>query len=387
MRYIYLVLVIFVLSLSLRPAITSVGPLLDVIQIELGMSSVVASLLTTLPVVCMGIFSLLSIQLSHRFGVEKSLLGAMALICVATLARAVVESSWLFIATSFFSGVGIGIAGPLIAGFVKKYFPHKLSVMSVYSVSMTIGAAVAASFSIPLFNWMNESWSLSLSFWGWLAFAGVLLLIPLLVKGEKKQVKLARPSMRVTNPKVYMLMLLLGSVSAVFYTITAWLAPYVQSIGMSYSQSGFVLMVFASIQIPVSFILPTVVDRWGHRKMWLLICSFSEIIGLIFIFSNGSPWVATVFLGFGAGGLFPLALLIPLAEARSVAEATSWSAQMQFGGFLLGATGPLIFGFILDVSNDYQSAFIGVAVIIAIMLFAIIQTGDLQRSKGSEEAM
>ncbi|MED1792157.1 MFS transporter [Brevibacillus nitrificans] len=182
MRLIYLIVVIFVLSLNLRPSITSIGPLLDVIKTDLGMSSGIVSLLTTLPVLCMGVFALLSIQLSNRVGIEKSLFIAMALILVATLARGFLSSSWLLLATSLISGIGIGIAGPLISGFIKLHFPGSLGVASVYSVSLVIGAALATTFSIPLFHLLNDSWQWSLGFWGVLAFVGAVFMLPLLTK-------------------------------------------------------------------------------------------------------------------------------------------------------------------------------------------------------------
>ncbi|MDF2658422.1 MAG: major facilitator superfamily transporter, partial [Paenibacillus sp.] len=57
MRTFYLLAAIFLAALNLRPVITSVAPLLQTIQANTGMSGVAASLLTTLPVLCMGVFA------------------------------------------------------------------------------------------------------------------------------------------------------------------------------------------------------------------------------------------------------------------------------------------------------------------------------------------
>ncbi|QRG68633.1 CynX/NimT family MFS transporter [Brevibacillus choshinensis] len=373
MRFLYLVAIIFFMSLNLRPSITSVGPLLDVIQTDLGMSGVTASLLTTLPVFCMGIFSLLSIQWSNRLGIEKSLFIAMLLIFAATFLRGFLSSSLLLLATSLFSGIGIGVAGPLLSGFIKKYFPDKLSVTSVYSVSMVIGAAVATSFSIPLYTWMNDSWQQALSFWSVLAGIAALLVLPLLVTGKREPVAMTAPMMRITNPRVYGFMMFFGCMAAIFYSVTAWLAPIAKSMGMSDSQSGMILTLFTVIQIPVSFLLPILVGKTGKRKKWLLLCGVSELVGVTLLLGHASPWIATIFLGIGAGGLFPLALLIPLGEARSAEEATSWSAQMQFGGFIIGATGPLLVGLTTDVfdSSSYTPALLVIMLTIVALLAAV----------------
>lgn len=371
MRLMYLIVVIFVLSLNLRPSITSIGPLLDVIKTDLGMSSGIVSLLTTLPVLCMGVFALLSIQLSNRVGIEKSLFIAMALILVATLARGFLSSSWLLLATSLISGIGIGIAGPLISGFIKLHFPGSLGVASVYSVSLVIGAALATTFSIPLFHLLNDSWQWSLGFWGVLALVGAVFMLPLLTKGKQIQTG-GMPSLKITNKRVYLFLLFFGCMSAMFYSITAWLAPVAQSMGMSAAQSGLVLTLFTVIQIPVSFLLPIVVGRKGNRKLWLLLCAVSELIGVALLLGHMSVWAATVFLGMGAGGLFPLALLLPLGEASTPEEATSWSAQTQFGGYLIGSTGPFVIGLTLDIfDNSYTPALVAMMVVLVILICTV----------------
>ncbi|KMY52295.1 CynX/NimT family MFS transporter [Peribacillus loiseleuriae] len=353
--------------------IDSKGPLLDVIQTDLGMSGVAASLITSLPVFCMGLFALFSIRLSNRFGIEMSLLIAMSLIFIATLYRGFITDSWSLIITALFSGIGIGLAGPPISGFIKKYFPEKLSVTSIYSVFMVIGASIATSFTVPLFNYFNKSWQIALSIWSILSLAAALLLLPLLITKKTEKVRTKTPSLKITNNRVFLFMMFFGCMAAIFYSITAWLAPFVQSMGMSHAQSGMILTLFTVIQIPVSFFIPFIVAKTGNRKTWLLLCSVAEFIGIVLLLGSFSPWIATIFLGFGAGGLFPLALVIPIEEANTSDEATSLSAQMQFGGFILGATGPLLFGLTLDIFNNYIPALVVILVLIIIMIVIIFK--------------
>ncbi|MEK4715044.1 MFS transporter [Sporosarcina sp. FSL K6-5500] len=382
MRFVYLVMIIFFVSLNLRPSITSVGPLLDIIQTDLGMSGVTASLLTALPVFCMGLFSILAIKLNKRLGMEKSLLIAMTLIFVATFLRMFIHNSFLLFATALFSGIGIGIAGPLITGFIKKYFPNNHGLMGVYSVSMVIGAAVASSLSVPTYQRMNESWQHALGFWSILAVPAFLLLIPLLKKAEKSTDTLPISAFFVKNKRVTLFMLFFGCMAAIFYSLTAWLAPIVQSMGFSYSQSGLILTLFTVIQIPISFLLPILVSKTGNRKVWLLVCSFSEIVGILILLLNYSPWIATVFLGIGAGGLFPLALLLPIQEAKNSEETVSWSAMMQFGGYLLGALGPAFIGLTIDVFDNFVPALGGLLIILCVMLFTILKIGNTEQVEG-----
>lgn len=394
MRLFYLIAVIFLLSLNLRPSITSVGPLLDIIQTDLGMSGVTASLITTLPVFCMGLFALFSITLSQRFGLERSLLVAIVMIFAATAYRVLVLDSVSLLVTALISGIGIGIAGPLLSGFIKKYFPGKPGAASIYSVSLVIGAAIASSLSIPLFTALGQSWQYSLCVWALLVVLAAAALLPL---AKQKAGKSAAPvpKLRIKSGRMIASMLFFGCMSSMFYMITAWLAPLVQAAGMSHAQSGLVLTLFTIIQIPVSFLIPVIVSRTGNRNRWLFTCALAELVGIALLLVHASPWLATVFLGIGAGGLFPLALLIPIEEADSAQEATSWSAVMQFGGYMLGSLGPVLIGLAVDLFGDFTFALVAMLVIIGCLLLAISKLGPRQKEKhqaaphaaGREEAV
>ncbi|MEG0285750.1 MAG: hypothetical protein RR494_06785 [Vagococcus sp.] len=63
----YFTLLIIALSLNLRPAITSVGPLLSIIKNDLTMGNVSASLLTTFPVFFMGLLLFFLFTLAESY--------------------------------------------------------------------------------------------------------------------------------------------------------------------------------------------------------------------------------------------------------------------------------------------------------------------------------
>lgn len=62
---------IILIGLNLHPALTSIGPLLEVIQQQTGLSNINVGLLTTLPVLLMGIGALLAIPIRQlRIGIS-----------------------------------------------------------------------------------------------------------------------------------------------------------------------------------------------------------------------------------------------------------------------------------------------------------------------------
>ena len=66
-------LALVAVAANLRTAITSVPPLLDAISHDLGLSHAAAGALTTLPVLCMGLFAPVASLVAQRLGAERAL--------------------------------------------------------------------------------------------------------------------------------------------------------------------------------------------------------------------------------------------------------------------------------------------------------------------------
>lgn len=64
-------------------------------------------------------------------------------------------------------------------------------------------------------------------------------------------------------------------------------------------------------------------------------------------------------MGIPLGGLFPVALLLPLDETNTAEETNAWTAMMQTGGFIMGGLLPLTIGLVYDwTSNHHYTLFI-----------------------------
>lgn len=376
MPVLLLITAIFLASLNMRPVITSVAPLLSNIQNDLGMSGLTASLLTTLPVLCMGIFAPLAVRISRKIGMERAILGSMILIGLATASRAFTESSSMLILTALLSGMGIGIAGPLLSGFIKQHFPNGSALVSVYSASLVFGASLAAGLSVPLYTWLDSSWQKSLAVWALLALAAIVCWWGIAARPvQAKAHTNANYALPLSNRKAWLLTVFFGLMASVFYSLTAWLAPIVESMGYSKQEAGTLLTLFTLIQIPVSIIIPVLVAKYKRRTFWLVLCSLFELTGVVLLVASVSPFASVILLGIGAGGLFPLALILPITETQRSEEVSSWSAMNQGGGYILGAMGPLLMGQIYDWSGKFQSALIGLMVVIVMMIIVQLMIG------------
>ncbi|GGG53135.1 MFS transporter [Paenibacillus radicis (ex Gao et al. 2016)] len=367
MKKFYLLFAIFIAALNLRPIITSVAPLLGTLQDDLGMSALTASLLTTFPVLCMGIFAPMTTVLRDRFGLERTIFIALLLITGATALRGTVGSVTVLVVTALIGGIGISLAGPLLSGFIKKYFPTKPGIVSIYSASMTVGAALASASAIPLYNRTSHNLTLTLSCW---AILGVIALIvwSAFLKTKANSQRSASSKLPFRNKKALLLTLFFGLMASMFYSITAWISPIAHNFGYSPSSAAMLLTVFTLIQIPVSLIVPGLVSKFGKRRFFLVLCSVFELIGIVMLLLKLPMLPAVIALGIGAGGLFPLALMLPIVETNTSEEAGTWSALSQFGGYIIGSMGPLMIGVIYDHSGSFVAALIAMLVIVVVMI-------------------
>jgi MFS transporter, CP family, cyanate transporter len=261
-----MVIALFTASLNLRPAINSISPLLETLRNDLGMSASVASLLTSIPVLCMGIFSPAAAKLGGCVGIERVLGGALVLIGMGTFLRLFANSTLFLLSTAILAGLGIAATGPLLSGFIKQHFPHRVPMLiSVYSVAMTMGAAIASGLSAPIQSEMH-SWKVGLAIWAILALIAVPIWWLFVLRRVERPRNLSSSQQTAAlpwrNQKAWLLTISFGFLGMMFYSITAWLPPIIQGMGYSKAYAGNALTIFAVIQIPANLLLPLIIRRY-----------------------------------------------------------------------------------------------------------------------------
>ena len=377
-------------AFNLRPGLTSVSPVLHGITKDLGMSSTLASLLTSIPLLCFGFCSLFAGRLANRYQPEKMITFAITCIGIATFLRAFTNSSIYLLITALLIGAGIGVVSPLLSGFIKSHFPDKAaSMIGIYSTSMVVGASISIGLTTPLQHWFNNSWKNGLAFWSILA----LLAIPLwlmVIKQSRIPVsnfsQKTKASLPLKNKKAWLLTSFVGIVTLLFYCFAAWLPAIVEEKGWTPAFGGLVGTIAMISQLPATLLLPSLLKVLPSRRFWITTFTLSIIIGLsLLCFTNVTPIVSSICLGVGAGGLVSLTLLLPLDMASSPMEASTWSAMTQAIGYMIGAVGPFIIGFL----HDYLGSFVPTLYLLIIIGFIAILLGwkITKPAKGKTEGL
>ncbi|AOV07709.1 CynX/NimT family MFS transporter [Sporosarcina ureilytica] len=365
---ILLLITIFAISINLRPAITSIGPMLETIRDQLSLSNAQVSLLTAVPVIGMGIFAMLSPILNRLFGLKQTMYVMLLLIGLMTALRGFISGYFILLSTALIVGIAIAIVGPLLSAMIKQNFPDRAaSVIGVYSFGMGVGSAASAGLTAVFYE-STKSYQFALSIWSVLAIIGLLCWFLTMrgyaevrLKNANDKIGSSKKSVSPWNSKkAWLFLLFFGLQSSAFFSIITWLAPIAIASGMSLLQAGTLLSVMTTVQIFLNILIPLAMERFGSRRFWLLLMVISGMISIVCFWTGIYPlmWVGAFIMGIPLGGLFPVALLLPLDETENAQDANAWTAMMQTGGFVMGGLLPLVIALVYDYTADHHLTFI-----------------------------
>ncbi len=357
-RKVLLFLAIFVISLNLRPAIVSVGPLIHEIRLDTGLSSTVLGLLTTFPVFAFGVFSVLTPVFTRRLGIEGTMFLALIILTIGIFLRVFPTISLLFFGTIIL-GIGITLGNVLLPGIVKNHFPANFGLMTgIYSALLGIGAAVASGVSAPLSEGLELGWRWALGVWGFLSLTALLLWMPQLKQNaavKARQGILKSLKYLGSSKLAWSVSIFFGMQALTFYTLVAWLPELLIDRGMSSVQAGWMLSVVLITGSVGTFVVPSWASRRERQRLPVLIIVTGEIISILVLLSPTlfiiPFWMAV--LGFCKGSSFGMALLFIGLRARDTDSANELSGMSQSIGYLIAATGPVIFGMLYDLTKDW----------------------------------
>jgi CP family cyanate transporter-like MFS transporter len=314
--YIFLLVMgIVLVAFNMRPAITSVGPLVGMIQEDVGLAHWSAGLLMSFPLLVFAAMSPVVPKLANRYSNEITLLIGLIALVIGITIRSIPMTFFLFTGTLFI-GVGIAIFNVLLPAVVKDKFPEKFGLMtSVYSTSMGLVASLASGVSVPLAKDLNLGWQGALIVWGIPAIIAILLWIYLLRFNQGEHVGIKKPATSSKemwlSPLAWQIAIFMGFQSFLFYVTISWLPEILQSHGLSIGTAGWLLSITQLVGMPASFFIPVIAGRFQSQVWIASLLGLLSIIGYAGLFLGSSYpilIISIIFIGVALGGNFPLAL-------------------------------------------------------------------------------
>ncbi|MFY1635573.1 MFS transporter [Solwaraspora sp. WMMB335] len=405
-----LVLVAMLLvALNLRLAITSLGALLDEIRIGMALSGLLAGIVTTLPALAFAAVGSTTPWLVRRFTPARLLVASMVALTAGQLLRAATSDAWLFVLTSAVALAGIAVANVLLPMLVRQYFPQRIGLVTgAYTMSLTIGAAVAAGAAVPIAH-AAGSWRVGLGFWAVLAVAAASLWVPIawrlrpvltrrrpagprpagsVTRAGSPDSRTGSPDSRAGSPGRlarhdgraalrpgrtrlgWLMAAFFGAQSFSAYALMGWLAQLFRDAGFRPATAGLLLAGVTAVSVPAALVMPALASRMTSLRPLVLGTATASALGyaglLLMPYEGALVWMVLLALG---QGTFPMALAMIGLRARTGAGVVSLSAFAQSIGYLIAASGPLAIGLVY-VGTGGWAAPIG-------LLFAalLVQTG------------
>ncbi len=356
-----LLLALVLAAINLRPGITSLAPLIERIAAELSLSRSLISLTTALPVLCMGLLAPVAPRLALRFGLERTIVLCLAAITLALLMRLAGQASAILIASAVLLGAAIAVAGPLLSGFIKRYFVERMGrVVAWYSLGMAIGGAAGVVLTTPATQLFGDSWAYGLAVWAMPALLGVLLWLCLPNQPESEDSTDASAGLPWQQPRAWLISGFFALQAGLFYALATWAVARYHEAGLTLLHSNSLFSLSMLMGLPSSFLLPWLAQRFGNRYQLLLACGALSTVSLAMITFAPTvlPELWAITGGFGLGGSFALSLVLPLYEAGSPLAVSRWTAMMLCTGYSMASLTPILTGLARDLAGDYQSPFV-----------------------------
>jgi len=350
-------------GLNLRTAVTSIGPVLQEIQDGLGISSGLAGLVTTMPVLCFAAIGFAGPGLSARFRDSHVLSGALVTMAAGLVVRAVAPVFWLFLLGTVLAMVGGALGNVLLPSLVKRYFPGRTGLMvGAYSTAMSVGATVAAVSTAPIAAAVGaDGWRWALGIW---AVFAVLAAVPwLFVRATPGASRGTHTAVRLRglwhSRMALALMLFFGVQGMEAYIIIGWSAQYLRDAGLTAAAAGLLLGLNQVIGIPLSALVPALTVRPRLQRPLLLGFMACYAVGWVGLWAAPRTltwlWMAVLSV---AMACFPMILTLIGLRARTPETTAALSTHIQGWGYLISAVGPLLVGVLLGATGSYVPMFV-----------------------------
>lgn len=382
----WLLAAILLLSLSLRPVMAALGPVLDLIEQSTGLSSAQAGMLTTLPILMMGFGALMGGRLRQTLGEKGGIAFGAACLALASAMRLPFHGATGMLISAVIGGIGIAACQALLPGLIKRRFGSRTgNVMGLYTTGIMTGSALGAAASADFARIMG--WQPALAFWTVPALAGLVMWVLVAPRDTKAQASSCTTAVALWRiPQAWALVIFFGLGTGSYTLAIAWLPPYYQMLGTSREVSGYILAALTVTEVFIGLAIAAWIGRFPDRRVPLFVILGCLLIGFILLIAAPISMAipATILLGIGMGGVFPMGLIVTMDHVTSPEHAGRLAGFVQGWGYILASTLPFAAGVIRDHFDDLTRAWYLMIAGVVIMIF--LTAGFTHRSYERFEA-
>lgn len=365
---------VLLLAANLRPPVVGVAPLVDQAREGLGVSSGVAGLLTSLPVLCFGLLAPVAPRLARRWGLERLLVAALVVLALGIALR-LVSALAVILVGSVLVGTAIAIGNVSLPTLVKRDFPHRTGAMTgAYSMVLTGGGAVAAAVTVPLQRITGLDWRYTLGLWGLLTLVTLVVWLPRArrrtVPAPPAQEGQTLRSALLRDPLAWQVTLFMGLQSLQFYALSAWIPTIFVDAGRTPAEGGLLLSLAGFVGLVFSATAPSFAMRRPSQSVVVTATTLFYVVGYVGLLAAPGSLAALwmVLLGIAQGSNIALGLLLITLRSPDTEHTAELSAMAQGVGYTLAAVGPFALGALHDASGGWTVPLVAMLVLVVPLL-------------------
>jgi cyanate permease len=314
-----------------------------------------------------------------RIGQKKMITLGLILISSSALLRSIVFSfETLFLVVLLF-----GFGGPTVsvglAKVVALFFNGRERGLAsgIYMTGAAVGSASALALTNSVVLPLVSTWRNVFSFYGLIGLFIALVWVLLLreptfnsTKSDKHEPMTKMLQSLLSNRYVWMVAIIGSSSFLVFYGFGNWLPTLLERKGMDPVGAGLLASIPTWLGLIGSAIIPGIA-LVGSRKPVIIIVLLIEGICIYFAgFALGLFLLASLIIyGIVSGAGMPLMLVVMMDLPKVGAEYTGIASGLFFSiGGCMGFIGPVLVGYLTDLTSSFMPALILLAIVVEVMI-------------------
>lgn len=375
--YGYVILIVsFIITLLIWGIYGSFGVFFEPIRSEFVSSRAIVSGANSVAFFLAGLFSLITGRLTDRFGPRILIMIYGLVLGLGYFLMSRIDSIWeLYLCYGLAIGLGTSCADASLLPTVARWFVKSRGVMSgIVKVGTGVGILIMPLISTWLIvshNWRYAYAVLAVVIAVGVSVSALFLRRDPAEKGLQPYGVSEKDSKGQKNDEGYTLKQALRSrqmwiVCSTYFmvwyctqTIMVHIVPHALDLQMSATSAAGIISIIGAASIVGRLTMGWAIDRVGSRRA-LTISTCVLAVSFAWLLFARQTWMLYLFVpvyGFAHGAFF--ALMSPLiAELFGIRSLGSIFGVLLFLGQIGGAIGPVISGYIFDVTQSYQIAFI-----------------------------
>jgi CP family cyanate transporter-like MFS transporter len=359
-------------GVALRLTILAVPPVIPLIHDDLHLSETQVGILSGLPMVLFAAAAIAGSLLIARLGALTALMIGLVVCAVGSVVRGIGPSVAMLYAGTVLTAFGVAVMQPSLPPLVRAWVPQRIGfATAVYTNGLLIGEILPAALTIPLvLPALHQSWQWSFVFW---AVPVAVIAVVIMTAAPRAPATTPSPASRrwmpdFTNPLIWRIGLLLGSVNATYFSMNGFLPDYLTHTARP-DLINAALTALNLGQLPASFLLLASADRMVRTVWSYLGCGLVCLVAILAIVLVGGIWVVigAAVWGCAAAAVLVLVLALPplIARAEDVHRVTAGMFTISYSCAVIV---PIIGGLLWDLTGWTLAPFIPVGVCALVLI-------------------